>query len=284
MPSRFVALLLLSLCIFAPFGDLGAQDSESDPFVAQEERRRELFRQIAPSVVFIAQDEGFGSGFFVSTEGMILTNAHVVGEREKVRVVTLDGTTYKGEVIEVGEDLDLALVKIEMKGGAPMVSLGNMDDVRIGDWVASIGHGRGGIWTLTSGFVSNIYPAAAQRPIFQTQIPLNPGNSGGPVFNRHGDVIGIVTAGITDANSINFAIPTGLAITTLDKMKDQCQCIIVTTKGATPIYVQNQMVGSGPRLVVPVTKKGDYEVFTMVKGKMKKKRVSWPKTKEVDLR
>lgn len=145
-----------------------------------------------------------GSGFFVEPR-LILTNAHVVKGREKVDVVLHDGRRVEGMVVERAvDDVDLALIEIATEGKP--LELDAKGELQVGTWVASVGHGMGGVWSYTTGMISNIYPNGAERPVFQTQIPLNPGASGGPIFDRRGMVLGIVMSGIEDSNSINFAI------------------------------------------------------------------------------
>lgn len=135
-------------------------------------------------MVFISNGEGFGSGFFVSEDGLVLTNAHVVGDAKLVDVLLHDGRRLKGAVVERAQkSLDLALVEVAVKG-ARALELDELAGVRVGSFAASVGHGEGAIWTFNAGMVTNIYPAGGERPILQTQIPLNPGNSGGPVIDR----------------------------------------------------------------------------------------------------
>jgi len=153
----------------------------------------------------------------------------------------------------------------------------------VGSWVGSIGHGRGAIWTFNTGMISNIYPDGAERPVFQTQIPLNPGNSGGPIFDRRGQVLGIVTAGIHDASSINFGIGMEVARRSLKKLGAICDCLVVLAPAGVPVFVDGAMAGTGPRVVVPVSEK-THEVFAVILGQMKKAKVKFPQTREVELK
>jgi S1-C subfamily serine protease len=261
---------------------LYATAAAGEPLEELERAQQRLFEQVAPAVVFISSGDSFGSGFFVRQDGLILTNAHVVGSRDTVDVIRSDGQKLRGKVVErAAEDLDLALVQVEVKG-VPVLPLTGFSDLRVGSWVASVGHGSGGIWTFTTGMVSNIYPVGAERPVFQTQIPLNPGNSGGPVFDRWGRVAGVVTASLKESQAINFAIRADLAIRKLKGLAELCDCLVVTVPVGLPVFVDGKMVGTGPRVVVPVDKR-THEVFVVVKGQMRRKQVSFPEQREVDL-
>ncbi len=275
MRSPLCALLVL-LALAAP------AFAEEDPLAAIERRQQELFKKVGPSVVFISSANAFGSGFFVREDGMILTNAHVV-RRHPVKVVLSSGATYTGRLLrDPPKGVDLALVKIDMKGARTLPLLEN-PSLKVGTWVASVGHGEGGIWSFNSGLISNIYPRGKGRPVFQTQIPLNPGSSGGPVVDRQGRVIGIVTAGIKGSNSINFAIRTEVVVSTFPHLKSSCDCLVITAPAGVPVFVDGKMVGSGPR-VTHSPGPGKHKVFAVIKGKMTKKIVSYPRQRLVELR
>lgn len=252
-----------------------------DVLLALEQRNTKVFKKIAPAVVFVANGKSFGSGFFVSSDGLILTNRHVVGKASKVEVVLRDGTRLPGRVVERAENLDLALIRIEKKETLQL-PLGKASQLEVGSWVASVGHGRGMVWTYNAGLVSNVHTAADQESVFQTQIPLNPGNSGGPIVDRHGVVVGIVTAGLTESNSINFGIKIGSALRALSTLEPLCNCLVVHTPGREPIFLDGEMAGVGPRLALSV-RAGDYEVFAVIEGKMRKRRIVFPSTEKVYL-
>ncbi len=263
---------------------LAATAAAGDDALSQLERQQQaLFEKIAPAVVFIARGGTFGSGFFVSSEGLILTNAHVVERAQKVDVVLSDGRKLAGEVVERGaNDLDVALVRVPLKD-APALALGGVDSVKVGSWVGAVGHGRGAIWTFNSGMISNIYPAGAERPVFQTQIPLNPGNSGGPIFDRQGRVVGIVTAGIEGSNAINFGIDGEVAVRSLSKLAGLRDFLVINAPAGVPVFVDGSMVGKGPRVTVAAARGKSYAVFAVVEGKMKKAQVVFPDSREVTL-
>ena len=121
MLHRRLALTALLALALSPLA-ARAHAQTSDPIEAIERHHQTLFARVAPSVVFIANEQGFGSGFFVSSDGLILTNAHVVGAQKKVRVVLHDGRTFDGEVLRKAErDLDLVLVRVLVVGVLALV-------------------------------------------------------------------------------------------------------------------------------------------------------------------
>lgn len=255
-----------------------------DPLEEMERVQQELFSRAAPGVVFISNGEWFGSGFFITPDGLILTNAHVVKDASTVKVVLHDGRTFSADVVERGaDDVDVALVQAKLTG-APALPLDDLSSVKIGSWVGAVGHGHGGIWTFNTGMISNIYPAGAEHPVFQTQIPLNPGNSGGPIFNRSGRVVGIVTAGIENASSINFGIAMGVARRALSKLAKACECIAITAPRGVPIFVNGVMSGTGPRLVISAASGKDYDIFAVIAGQMKRTHATYPADREVVLK
>jgi serine protease Do len=249
-----------------------------------EQQQQRLFESLAPAVVFILCGDHFGSGFFVTRDGLVLTNAHVVEGKPKVEVVLRDGRRLPGTVVEKAADrIDLALVQVAVSDAAvpPRATLA---EVRIGSWVGAIGHGRGAIWTFNTGMVSNIYPEGADHPVFQTQIPLNPGNSGGPIFDRQGRVVGIVTAGITDASAINFGIAMDVAFKSLTRLAAVSDLLLVKAPKGVPVFVDGVMAGTGPRVAVPAVAGRTYEVFAVIEGAMKKAQAKFPEVREVELK
>jgi len=261
---------------------LAASAQLADPLEEIERRQKKLFEKVAKSVVFVSNGRGFGSGFFVSENGLILTNAHVVDGAKTVEVVLHDGRKFKGRTVEVArDDIDLALVKVPLEN-TPRLPLVTTESLRVGSWVASIGHGRGGVWTFTTGMVSNIYPVGASRPVFQTQIPLNPGSSGGPIINRRGEVVGIVTAGMTESNAINFAIRIDHAFQYLDGLRKIQEVLTIHAPSGVPVFVDGTLVGTGPTIVVSVSK-GTHEVFAVIRGAMVKRTVDYPEQRMVVL-
>lgn len=167
---------------------------------------------------------GQGSGFIVSPTGTILTNNHIVKDAEKIEVTLVDGREFIGKVIGQDPNTDLAVIKIEGKE-LPYLSLGNSQDLEIGQWVAAIGNSFGLQATLTVGVVSakdrNNLGLAQIEDFIQTDAAINRGNSGGPLLNLKGEVIGINTAIVSSSGGnmgIGFAIPSSLALAVLDQL------------------------------------------------------------------
>src|SRR6185503_17781223 len=129
--------------------------------------------------------QGMGSGFVVQPDGVILTNAHVVEGADEVRVKLADRREFKGKIIGLDKATDIAVVKIDAKG-LTTVKLGDPSKIRVGEWVVAIGSPFGFENTVTSGIVSGTsrsLPEGSYVPFIQTDAAVNPGNSGGPLFN-----------------------------------------------------------------------------------------------------
>jgi serine protease Do len=136
---------------------------------------------------------GQGSGFIVSADGIILTNAHVVKDASEVTVKLTDRREFRAKVLGADPKTDVAVLKIEAKN-LPVVALGNVKDLRVGEWVLAIGSPFGFENTVTAGVVSakgRTLPDDSAVPFIQTDAAVNPGNSGGPLFNSRGEVVGI---------------------------------------------------------------------------------------------
>lgn len=158
-----------------------------------------------------------GSGFIIDTDGYIVTNNHVVKDAEEVFVVLNDDTELEAEIIGVDDKTDLAVLKVDPTVPLTAVPFGNSDVARVGDWVIAIGNPLGFGGTVTAGIVSARGRDINSGPYdnyIQTDAPINKGNSGGPLFNMQGEVIGVNTA-IYSPNGgsigIGFSIPSNLA-------------------------------------------------------------------------
>lgn len=169
-------------------------------------------------------ERGTGSGFILRSDGLVVTNAHVVDGADRVKVTLKDGRTLEGKVL--GEDslTDLAVVKIEADQ-LPTVTLGNSDLLQPGEWAIAIGNPLGLDNTVTAGIVSALGRSSQQVGVadkrlgfIQTDAAINPGNSGGPLLNANGDVIGINTAIIGGAQGLGFSIPINEAQKILDQL------------------------------------------------------------------
>ncbi len=158
---------------------------------------------------------GEGSGFIIDKSGIILTNAHVVDNADKVTVTLKDGRQLQGTVRGADEVTDLAVVKIDTGGkDLPVAPLGDSSAVQVGDWAIALGNPLGLDNTVTLGIISTLRRSSTEVGVpnkrldfIQTDAAINPGNSGGPLLNAYGEVIGINTAIRADAMGIGFAIP-----------------------------------------------------------------------------
>ncbi|HXV26291.1 MAG TPA: DegQ family serine endoprotease [Alphaproteobacteria bacterium] len=167
-----------------------------------------------------------GSGFIIDPAGYIVTNNHVVSDAEEVTVRLYDDTNLKAEIVGRDEKTDLALLKVQARNSLPFVKWGDSDSIRIGDWVVAIGNPFGLGGSVTAGIVS-----ARQREInagpyddfIQTDASINKGNSGGPMFNMAGEVIGINTAIFSPSGGsvgIGFAVPSALARHVIEQIRE----------------------------------------------------------------
>ena len=194
------------------------------------------------------QLRGQGSGFIIDQSGVILTNAHVVSQADRVTVTLKDGRTFDGKVRGTDEVTDLAVVKIEPRGGdLPVARLGDSSTVTVGDWAIAVGNPIGLDNTVTLGIISTLERPSSMVGIpdkridfLQTDAAINPGNSGGPLLNAQGEVIGINTAIRADAMGIGFAIP-------INKAKSLTNTLAAGKKVAHP-YVGVQMLSLTPEL------------------------------------
>lgn len=197
--------------------------SSVDPFFNDP-----FFRQFfgVPFIPRQQQEKGLGSGFIISKDGYILTNQHVVDRADEI-TVTIVGfdKEIKATVVGADYDLDLALLKVNTGKELPFLTLGDSDQIRVGEWVIAIGNPYGLDHTVTTGVIS-----AKGRPIsvedrqyenlLQTDASINPGNSGGPLLNLRGEVVGINTAINAQAQGIGFAIPTSTVKHVLEDLKN----------------------------------------------------------------
>jgi S1-C subfamily serine protease len=157
--------------------------------------------------------QGTGSGFIISTDGRIITNAHVVEGATKVTVTLTDGRTFEGSVVGTDKVTDVAAVKIDANS-MPAVVFGSTDKLSPGQWAIAIGNPLGLDNTVTAGIISALGRSSSEVGIpdkrvqfIQTDAAINPGNSGGPLLNDQGEVIGMNTAIRKDAQGLGFAIP-----------------------------------------------------------------------------
>jgi serine protease Do len=165
---------------------------------------------------------GAGSGFIIDADGSILTNNHVIDRAERITVKLSDGRTLRARVIGADPDTDIALIKVDGQSGLPVAPLGDSSTLRMGEWVCAIGNPLGYEHSVTVGVVSflgrKLFDASLDNYI-QTDAAINFGNSGGPLINSRGEVIGINAAISSRASSIGFAVPINGAAAVLPQLR-----------------------------------------------------------------
>ena len=235
MRSRSLSLLIFSAGLACGAG-VGAADGDSVPSamaatapvtatlasnqpaspVSLEQTYMNVARNVSPSVVSVATGEGSGSGFFIRPDGVLLTNAHVVGNYGVVEIGLADGRKLRGEVLGLDPNLDVAVVRVPLTD-APVVPIANSDGLQVGQITIAIGNPFGLDRTLTTGVVSaiNRSPRGVQfGGLIQTDAAINPGNSGGPLLDSQGRAIGINSAIFSPSGGsagVGFAIPINMA-------------------------------------------------------------------------
>ncbi|PSR16840.1 serine protease [filamentous cyanobacterium CCP3] len=179
--------------------------------------------ELPPSQLPDRLEQGTGSGFILSNDGRIITNAHVVEGAKTVQVTLRDGRDFEGQVVGTDSVTDVAVIKIEA-ADLPSVQLGSTQDLAPGQWAIAIGNPLGLDNTVTAGIISALGRSSNQVGIpdkrvqfIQTDAAINPGNSGGPLLNDRGEVIGMNTAIRANAQGLGFAIP----IETAKRIADQ---------------------------------------------------------------
>ncbi|MDF1505488.1 trypsin-like peptidase domain-containing protein [Roseisolibacter sp. H3M3-2] len=177
-------------------------------------------QQASPGVVLVERDGGSGSGVVVRRDGIILTNAHVVGESRAVQITLADGRRLQGQVLGRDPTVDVAVVRIQAANLA-VVPEGDSDRLQPGQTAIAIGNPLGYERSVTTGVVSALNRSirgATLEALIQTDAAINPGNSGGPLLDSQGRVIGINTAIIPSATGLGFAIPINLARNIADQL------------------------------------------------------------------
>ncbi|TLM65226.1 MAG: Do family serine endopeptidase [Deltaproteobacteria bacterium] len=175
----------------------------------------DFFGDLFPAPRQPQSEQSLGTGFIISADGVILTNAHVVEGAEKIKVRLPDQRVFPGDVLGVDPKTDVAVLKISSDQPLPVAVLGDSDRIRVGQWALAIGNPFGLDSTLTVGVVSATERANVgiedYESFIQTDASINPGNSGGPLLNVYGEVVGMNTAIVAAGQGIGFAIPINLA-------------------------------------------------------------------------
>jgi Do/DeqQ family serine protease len=225
--------------------DAARQVSQQVPDSFEQPFFRRFFGQDLP-IPREYVERGTGSGFILSADGRLLTNAHVVEGADRVKVTLKDGQAYDGRVVGIDKVTDVAVVKINASN-LPTVKLGNAETLQPGEWAIAIGNPLGLDNTVTVGIISALGRSSSDVGVpdkrvrfIQTDAAINPGNSGGPLLNAAGEVIGVNTAIRADAQGLGFAIP----IETAQRIAEQ-----LFTKGKVDHpYLGIHMVTLSPEL------------------------------------
>lgn len=169
--------------------------------------------------------QSLGSGFVISEDGYVMTNAHVVQDADEILVRLNDRRELRAEVVGSDPQTDVAVLKIDAND-LPTLNLGDSDELKVGEWVAAIGSPFGFDHSVTAGIVSAInrtLPRDAYVPFIQTDVAINPGNSGGPLFNLDGEVVGINSQIFTRSGGfmgVSFAIPINVAMDVAEQLRE----------------------------------------------------------------
>ena len=198
----------------------------------------EFFRRFVPRQPGPGQNPGpgspggresrsLGSGFIISNDGYILTNAHVVDGGDEINVKLTDKREFKARIIGADKRTDVALIKIDGSNNLPVVKFGDPGKLKVGEWVVAIGSPFGFENTVTAGIVSAKGRSLPQEnfvPFIQTDVAINPGNSGGPLFNMRGEVIGVnsqIYSRTGGFMGLSFAIPADVALDIQKQLREK---------------------------------------------------------------
>ena len=219
----------------------GPTGDPNDPF---NEFFRRFFGEMQPQ-----RQQSLGSGFIVSKDGYIVTNAHVVQMADQIRVKLSNREEYDAKLVGVDDKTDVALVKITPHHELPVARLGDSETLEVGDWVVAIGNPFGFAQTVTAGIVSakgRVIGAGPYDDFIQTDASINPGNSGGPLLNTQGDVVGINSAIISRSGGsvgIGFAIPVNTARRIIDELRQHGRVVRgwlgLSVQDVTPALAQS---------------------------------------------
>jgi serine protease Do len=211
--ARRVEPAVVNIDTVTPSNDVSEKDNEDKDDESANNPLLDMFRRQARRPA-----HGVGSGFIVSPKGYILTNEHVVEGSSRIIVGLQSGEKYRGTVVGIDKETDVAVIKIDAPKDLPTVTLGDSNAAQVGDWVLAIGSPFGLDQTVTAGIISK---KERESPFFtnfqrflQTDAAINRGNSGGPLVNMRGEVIGInsqIATSTGDYNGIGFALPAGEA-------------------------------------------------------------------------
>src|SRR2546426_4540364 len=170
-----------------------------------------IIQDTSLAIVVIETDTGLGSGFLVNSNGTVVTNHHVIARAKEITIKLTNGETYRRVyLLSQDETRDIAILRIEASD-VPTLKLGNSNQTKVGEEVLLIGAPRGLDQTVSNGIISGIRILDDGTKVIQTTAPASPGSSGGPLLDRLGNVIGILTFSVVAGQNLNFAIPINYA-------------------------------------------------------------------------
>src|SRR2546426_7772140 len=211
--ARRVEPAVVNIDTLQALNDVAESDNDDKSDRTPKSPLDELYRRQLPRPT-----RGVGSGFIIDPKGYILTNNHVIEGASRITIGLVGGERFRGKVIGIDKETDLALIKIDSDHDLPVMKFGDSNSVQVGDWVLAIGSPFGLDQTVTAGIISKKERDSAAFTSFQrflqTDAAINRGNSGGPLVNMHGEVIGVNSQIATltgDYNGIGFALPSNEA-------------------------------------------------------------------------
>ena len=210
----------------SPFEDFFRDFMEKQPGDQQPKRQR--------------RGTALGSGFIISSDGLLVTNNHVIENADEIKIEMLNGEILEAKVLGTDPKTDVALLKVDSKTKLPFVEFGNSDDARVGDWVLAIGNPLGQGFSVSAGIIS-ARGRDLQGPyddFIQTDAAINRGNSGGPLFNTSGKVIGVNTA-ILSPNGGSIGIGFSMSSVVVQKVVNQLRDYGETRRGWLGVRIQN---------------------------------------------
>ncbi len=235
--SPAVVNITTSTTVAAPALPGGPMLPPGSPF---EDFFREFMDPQGPGPSVPRQSNALGSGFVISEDGFIVTNNHVIDGADEIEVEFFSGTTLPAEVVGIDTKTDIALLKVVSDVPLPFVSFGDSDLMRVGDWVLAVGNPLGQGFSVSAGIVSarNRALAGTYDDFIQTDAAINRGNSGGPLFNMEGQVVGVNTA-ILSPNGGSIGIGFSMASNVVSKVVSQLQQFGETRRGWLGVKIQD---------------------------------------------
>jgi serine protease Do len=215
------------------------QNMQGIPNIPEDDPFYEFFKRFAPQIPREQESQSLGSGFIISSDGYIMTNAHVVDHADKITVRLTDKREFRAKVIGADRRTDVALLKIDATG-LPKITVGDPNKLKVGEWVVAIGSPFGFDNSVTAGIVSakgRSLPQDNFVPFIQTDVAINPGNSGGPLFNMNEEVVGINSQIYTRSGGsmgLSFAIPIDVATQVAEQLRSTGK----VTRGRIGVTIQ----------------------------------------------